>query len=232
MHKSRVIFILVGLILVAFLGTAYAGHFGAPQPIAPENRGSLGIGYFFHQNTWQSKDGNSERDIEQNQIYVQFSAATKYVEGYLRIGGADLKIDDVPASGNTFKDDGRVFGTVGARAIIELTPYFGIGPFFQASLYDNFKDSSSGQPIEFNNPGEIAGGLAFQGKIGRFIVYAGPYLYWLYTKDELTDTSFESKSNFGGMAGIRITIDKGFSIEAECQYLDKVSAGVQLSYSF
>ena len=232
MHKSRVIFILAGLILIAFLGTAYAGQFGAPQPMALENSGSLGIGYFFHQNTWQTKGGASYREIEQNEIYVQFSAATRYVETYLRLGGADLKVNDVFQTRDKFKDNGKFFGTLGVRAILEITPYFGLGPFFQTSIYDNFEDKSSGQTVKFKSPWDIAGGFALQGKIGGFIVYAGPYLYWSQAKDEFTDTSIESRRKFGGMTGMRITILKRFNIEAELQYLDKVSAGAQFSYSF
>lgn len=229
--------IILSVFVVSFLSvSAFAGQFGAPQPMALENNGSLGIGYFFHQNTWQPKGVADplEYKAKVNEVYVQFSLATKYVEGYLRLGGADVKADDAFAPGDAFQDNGKVFGTVGARAILELTPYFGFGPFFQASLYGDFEDRSSttGQTLKFNSPGEIAGGLALQGKIGGFIVYAGPYLYWSQTKDEVTDITYESTSNFGGMAGMRITIDKRFSIEAECQYLDKVSAGVQFSYSF
>lgn len=230
MHKSRVILILVGLILVAFLGTAYAGYFGAPQPMALENSGSVGIGYFFHQNTW--KANNATREVKQNEIYAQFSAATKYLETYLRLGGADLKVDNAFPSGDSFKDSGRVFGTIGLRTILEITPYLGVGPFLQASIFDDFQDSSRGETITFKKPWEIAGGAALQGKIGDFIVYAGPYLYWSQAKDESTDSHIESKNNFGGMAGVRIPIGKRFNVEAECQYLDKVSAGAQFSYSF
>lgn len=260
MGKRTIYSIVLSILIIS--STAWAGQFGAPEPVAKDGRGSMGIGYFYFQNEMKPDDSVNfkETKVKQQQMFVQFSAAANRVEGYVRIGGARLKVDDafVTTFPNTtgfksdFDDSGVLFGTIGARGVFDITPNFGIGLFFQASLSDNYEDSTTGaylgvpitQKLKYKTPWEIAGGLAFQGKFDQLIVYAGPFLYNCGSEVEATataptlgvqasqDTNYKSKSNFGGFGGLRFIIGKGFSIELEGQYINDWSAGGLFAYSF
>jgi len=230
--------ILTAVVLAIFIVTsnASAGQFGAPQPVANPNGFALGVGYFYSQNKWEPTDNTSDFDskMTRNEVYLQASAATKYVEGYLRLGGTNVKLDNDTsvAFGTDFNDSGVIFGGIGARGYYPVTSNFGIGPVVQASLYDNFTDSYNGVEIKLKNPWEISAALAFQGNIGdNLIIYAGPYLFW--SKFDIDGGgSWEAKSNFGGMGGVRFKFGKNFSIEIEGQYTDEFSAGGVFTVSF
>jgi opacity protein-like surface antigen len=90
--------IIIAAILFSFISTgiAAAGQFGAPQPVANPNGFALGVGYFYSQNKWEPTDNTSDFDskMTRNEVYIQASAATKYVEGYLRLGGTNVKLDN------------------------------------------------------------------------------------------------------------------------------------------
>lgn len=228
--------IIIAAIMFTFISTgiAAAGQFGAPQPVANPNGFALGVGYFYSDNLWEPKGNTTDKDYKmtRNEAYLQASAATKYIEGYLRLGGANMNLEDGKGIGNDFEDSGVIYGTIGARGIYYVTPSFGIGPVFQASLYDNFTDSLAGTQIKLKNPWEIGVALAFQGNLGdNLIIYAGPYLFWSRF-DVDGGSSWEVKSNFGGMGGVRFKFNKTFSIEVEGQYTDEFSAGGMFTVSF
>lgn len=230
----RKIVILTAVILLFAFGNSSAGQFGAPQPFANEQGFALGAGYFYSQNKWEPSNNSTGTDYKmtRNEVYLQGSGATKYAEGYLRLGGADMNFEDGKGIGNDFKDSGRIYGGVGARGIYQVTPYFGIGPVVQASLYDNFTDSIGSTTFKMKDLWEVGVALAFQGNIGNnLILYAGPYLYWSQFKID-GGSSWEAKGNFGGMGGVRFKINHTFSIEAEGQYTNEFSAGGFLSVSF
>jgi len=230
--------ILTAVVLLTFVvtGVAAAGQFGAPQPVANPNGFALGVGYFYSQNNWEPNGNTSSYDAKmiRNEVYIQASAATKYIEGYLRLGGTNVKLEnDTPiATGTDFNDSGVIFGGIGARGYYPVTSNFGIGPVIQASLYDNFTDSYNGVEYKLKSPWEISAALAFQGNIGdNLIIYAGPYLFWSEFKLDGGGT-WEAKSNFGGMGGVRFKFGKNFSIEVEGQYTDEFSAGGMFTVSF
>lgn len=228
--------IIIAAILFTFIttGIAAAGQFGAPAPMANPNGFALGVGYFYSQNKWEPRDNTLDKDYKmtRNEVYIQASGATKYIEGYVRLGGADMKLEDGLGVGNDFEDSGKVFGSVGARGIYYVTPNFGIGPVVQASLYDNFKDSVGPLTVEMKSLWEVGAALAFQGNIGdNLILYAGPFLFWSQFRVE-DGPSWEAKQNFGGMGGLRFKFNKTFSIEAEGQYTNEFSAGAMFNVSF
>ncbi len=226
---KRTISVVSALIVFLVCGSAFAGYFGAPQPTANENGFALGIGYFYSQNKWEPKDNTTGKDFKmiRNEVFVQASGASKFVEGYLRIGGADFKLEEAKGPGDDFKDGSKLFGTVGAKAAFPITKYFAIGPFIQGSLYDSYTDSG----IKFQNPWELSLGLALQGTFDRVLVYAGPYLFWSQSKVE-NDSTWEAKNNIGGVVGARVKVTRNFGIEIEGQYTNAVSAGAFLSWSF
>jgi hypothetical protein len=228
--------IIIAAILFTFIATgiAAAGQFGAPQPVANDKGFALGVGYFYSSNLWEPTHNTTDKDYKmtRNEGYLQASGATKFMEGYVRLGGANMNLEDGKGVGIDFKDNGVIYGSIGARGIYYITPNFGIGPVFQASLYDNFTDSINGVEIKLKNPWELGLALAFQGNIGEnLIIYAGPYLFW--SKFDVDGgSSWEAKSNFGGMGGVRFKFGKNFSIEVEGQYTNEFSAGGMFTVSF
>jgi len=226
MRNLKVILIGVGLILVAFLGTASAGQFGAPEPLASSGNISLGVGYFYSADQLELSDKSKDYKFSQNQIYLQFSATLEKIEFYIRGGGADFKLENAFPGGD-FNDNYKLFGTMGVRGMIDITPYLGIGAFVQGSLFSTYKS----QGVEIKDLGEADVGLMLQGKINRICVYAGPFLYWTHAKTE-SSGSLNQSNNFGGVAGIRIPIYKGINFEIEGQYRQEFSAGAGISYSF
>jgi len=245
----------------------YAGQFGPPEPAAKEGKAALGIGYFNYSAKWKPKDSDGDEDkvIRQNQTYLQLSyGLAKNWEAYLRVGGADSKIKDTfwTSAGEAalsgfkpdFKDGYKPFGTIGVKGVFNITPSFGIGPFFQASLYSSYKDSTSGtydvppvtpasQEIKVKNPWDINIGVGLQGKIGETIIYGGPVAYWTKAKGEWTGTiegvgtdtesvTLKEKNNIGGFAGLRLPLGKGLNLEVEGQLKSRFSMGGALTYSF
>lgn len=151
-----------------------------------------------------------------------------------------------------FKDGYKPFGTVGLKGVFNVSDSFGIGPFFQASLYSNYEDKTSGtesgsavtQEMKIKRPQEINLGVGLQGKVSDVIIYGGPVVYWTKTTIEqkwrepsgnVNDTytmSHKEKNNVGGFAGVRVPLTKGLSLEVEGQYKSEFSMGGAITYSF
>jgi hypothetical protein len=228
--------LIIALVFSTFFSftSVFAGQFGAPQPVANENNFAMGVGYFFSQNRWEPSNNSTGNDfkMKRNEVYVQASAATKYVEGYVRVGGTDMKLEDAYGPGQDFKDSSEIFGTVGARAAYPVAPNFAIGPFIQASLYNGFTDYVNGSKVKFNDLWELSLGIAAQVTIDRVVLYAGPYLFWSQTNLENGGPTWEAKNNFGGMVGARLKVTRNFSVEIEGQYNNELSAGGFLCWSF
>ena len=257
------------ILCFVFLGTtAFAGQFGAPEPLAKKDgRVSLGIGSFYSQNEWEPKEGINVQSTKAKsyQHYIQLSISAGTIETYFRIGGSNIKVENAYVTGGTandpnidgfkseFKDGYNLFGTVGVKGVIDINENFAIGPFAQATLSDDYEDSTGGtvygmpytQNLKFKSPWEIDVGVAFQYRNRGFVAYAGPFLYWgdsrvegSYTPHEGAvaipswDTKYEMKDIFGGMAGLRIPILPGLNIEIEGQYTNQWSAGANISYGF
>lgn len=228
MRHLKVTFMLVGLIVVVFLGTASAGQFGAPEPLASSGNISLGIGYFY--NSDKLELGSEDYRFSQNQIYLQFSATLEKIEFYIRGGGADFKLENAFPNGD-FNDNYKLFGTMGVKGMLDINDYLGIGAFAQGSLFSTYKS----QGVEIKDLGEADVGLMLQGKFDKIRVYAGPFLYWTHAKAESTvsgSSGLNQSNNFGGVAGIRVPIAQGINIEIEGQYRQEFSAGAAISYSF
>lgn len=265
--KKRM-FVLVVLMMFLTGSIAYAGQFGPPEPAAKEGKAALGIGYFSYSAKIKPKDTENwnESKTSQNQAYLQLGYGfIKNWEAYLRVGGADLKSKDAfstdsPRAGfkSDFDDGYKPFGTVGVKGIFSISNSFGIGPFFQASLYSSYEDSASGtnsgfsetQTLKVKNQREINAGVGLQGKIGDVIIYGGPVAYWAKSNVEATlkvvgavyastgtdtatlSTTYKEKKNIGGFAGIRIPLSKSLNLEVEGQMKSKFSMGGALTYAF
>jgi len=269
MIVKKVIVIIAALVFVLASSLAYAGQFGAPEPTAKEGKVALGVGYFYSQVKLKPKDTTnfSEAKSTQNAAYLQLGYGfMKNAEVYVRGGGADSKSKDAfmtesPRSGfkSDFKDGYKPFGAIGVKGVFNVTDSFGIGPFVQASLYSDYKDTASGtntgfaesQELKVSSQHEIDLGLGLQAKIGGAVIYGGSFAYWVKEKVEWTgkltgavytatgtntatvSTTYKEKGNVGGFAGLRVPLrSKSLSLEAEGQLKSKFSFGGALTYAF
>lgn len=248
-NSKGILLLIIGLTLFAFLGTASAGQFGAPEPASTPGYFSLGGGYFYNSDKWKLNSNSTDYKLTQNQIYLQFGAASKNIEFYIRGGAADLKFDNAFPN-NDFSDDYKLFGTMGVKGFIDFNRYVGMGLFVQGSLFSPYKNKITGlvggvsttQEMEIKDLNELAFGLMVQGKINKICVYGGPFLYWTHAQLETTITGpglnssssndLEQSNNFGGVVGVRIPIYAGINFEVEGQFRQEFSAGGAITYSF
>jgi hypothetical protein len=242
-----------------------AGLFGSPEPTAQAGKLSIGVGYLNYLDKWEPDDRSflifpifwDEMEVRQNQIYVQASYGfVKNWEFYLRLGGADVKVEDAFFGLQDFEDDFKFSGTVGIKGLFyKKDNYFGIGPFLQATaLLQDYEDEISGYVIvnnsifpatfklEYQNALMVDGGVAFFLKYNDVSLYGGPFYSWGETEVEgkvsamgisVSDsTDYEEKNNFGGFLGLRVYLGEGFNLEVEGQLKNKFSFGAALTYSF
>ncbi len=230
MRDLRGICMIVGLTLFVFLGTANAGQFGAPEPVANDRSFSLGAGYFYNADKWRLSSNSQDYKYSQNQGFLQLSVASNGVEFYARGGYSNLNFENAFPNAD-FNDIYKPFGAIGLRGVIDITKSIGIGLFGQGNWFWTYKS----QNVEIKDMSDYDLGLVLQGKINRICIYAGPFAYWTHAKTEsntLGSSSLNQKSNIGGVAGIRIPIYKGFNFEIEGQAKQEFSGGGFLSYSF
>lgn len=239
---------------------AAAGLFGAPQTVSKESGGlNTAIGYWYHEDTYEN---GVDHKIRQNAIYSQAAYGAKNTwEIYARVGVSDLKIFDIFSSTgsstatdkNDFEENGKFFGTLGAKVFYPVNKIFGLGAFVQGTYYfSNFTDdvsgSSGGVPfaadLKIKNLWDVNFGLGFQAAFpGGMKVYVGPYVYYSEAKMSLSSNihgleyeagndSVKNKSIAGGFAGVDIPLAKGFRLNIEGQYADRYSVGAAISYTY
>lgn len=226
--------LIITALLIAFTLSAarmgHAGQFGPPEPVTNEGKLSIGVGYFHLSGKLHPERGNSfirQHDIERNQIYLQagYGFVTNW-ETYLRVGGSDLKIDNAfplaarNGSSDIFKDSFDPFGTFGLKGLVYNGFYFGIGPFFQASLFSSYNDKRKyqgfdpacevQQPIicgplfitdrsdelKVRRPWDVNLGIGFQTKLYGITLYGGPFAYWTGYKARFKIESTDGSSFF------------------------------------
>ena len=237
------------LLLFVSYGIASAGMFGPTEPTAQPCKFSLGVGYFWDDTKWKA-DGDDLR-TQSNMGYVQGSfAPMKNFEIFGRLGGADLKTKDTDP---TFKDDAKVFGSLGVKAIFYQDKIFGFGAFAQGTYhFQDYKDTFfagtvNGIPVnaEFKVKDyyNVQAGLSAQVKVQEFIIYGGGFWYYARAKAELNvvaqgitvnvaDETLKEKTPVGGFLGVKIPFTKQVSLNLEGQYRDELSGGAFLSYAF
>ncbi|MFB3924491.1 MAG: hypothetical protein ACE14T_00425 [Syntrophales bacterium] len=248
-------------IVLAFHGAAVAsGLFGPPQPVSKEAGGiHTGIGYWYHEDRYVN---GTEHVILQNQIYTQAGyGAHNYWEIYGRIGISDLKMLDAfspvdpstTASRNDFEDNWKFFGTLGVKGFYPFNDTFGVGTFLQGTYsFSDFTDSVAGTrngvpytaKIKVKNMWDVNFGIGFQALVPYGIkLYIGPYLYYAEAKvSPSTNTpglqltaetvTLKNKTNVGGFTGIEIPIARGFRLNVEGQYSERLSAGAAITLTY
>ena len=243
------LFILITLLIFAFVGTALAGPFGSPEPRAKEKTGFfVGAGYWYNEDKF--KYDESDFKIKHNQAYIEIGQSFSNAEIIARIGASDAKATDL-------SDSFKPFGTLGLKGYVPLGSNFGIGPIVQGTYYfGDFKDnvivrsgaSTASAQVKIKDYWDVRGGVALQATITpQFKVYAGPFAYyseskleislppgwiWVSTGTSVSSATAKSKSNFGGFGGVDLPLTKEFHINLETQYSESFSGGASLSYSF
>lgn len=256
----RLILVFAFIILLAS-GTADAGGpFGPPQPIV-KGAGGLhtGIGYWFHEDRFQN---GTDLLIRQNQIYSELGYGSQSGwEVYGRIGASDLRAIDAFRSAdatttttkNDFQEHWKFFGTLGTKGFYPFNATFGMGVFVQGSYsFSDFTDNVSGTrggapfslELRVKNLWDVNAGVGFQATLPCGArIYAGPYVGYSEAKvwpsvgiDGLAFTSGETtlsnQNRFGGFSGIEVPLAKGFRLNLEGQYAERLSAGVAVTYVY
>jgi hypothetical protein len=161
------------------------------------------------------------------------------------------------ASTTTFKNDfaenAKFSGTLGAKGFYPFNKGFGVGVSIRGTYYFNdFTDDvagrNSGVPfttdLKVSNLWDVNFCVGFQAAVPLGIkLYAGPYVYYSEGKASLgTDISsldyaagntvIRNKANIGGFAGLDIPLARGFHLNIEGQYADRLSAGAAVSYVY
>jgi hypothetical protein len=253
--------LIVAFVILLACGTAGAGGpFGPPQPIVKGDGGwHTGIGYWFHEDWY--RDG-TDLLIRQNQVYSELGyGSQKGWEVYGRIGVSDLQGIDAlrsadastTAAKNDFQEHWKFFGTVGAKGFHPFNRTFGIGAFVQGSYYfSDFADTVSGTrggapfllEMRVKNLWDVNAGIGFQATLSCGArIYAGPYVRYSEAKVSPSiniaglaitsgETTMKDKTGFGGFTGIEVPLAKGFHLNLEGQYAERLSVGSAVIYLY
>jgi hypothetical protein len=248
-------------IFLAIHGVAAAGGlFGPPQSIS-KNAGGLhtGIGYWYHEDQYNT---GVDYVTRQNQLYSEVGYGTKnFWDIYVRVGISGINVSDAfgstSASTITFKNDFvdnmNYFGTFGTKVFYPFGKTFGIGAFIQGTYYfrdftDDVSGTRSGAPftieLRMKNLWDVDFGIGFQAALPHGIkMYLGPYIYYSEAKVSPStnvtglalasrEMTIKNKTNFGGFTGIEVPLAKGFRLNVEGQYSERLSAGAAVTYSY
>jgi hypothetical protein len=256
----KVIVIFVFILLIAQGRAVAGGPFGPPQPISKEAGGlHTGIGYWYHEDKYRN---GAEYVTRQNQVYSEVGYGAKdYWDFYARVGISDLKVSGAFGSTNAatipsendFEENMDYFGALGAKGFYPFTKTFGIGAFVQGTYYfrdftDDVSGTRNGTPftveLKMKNLWDVNFGIGFQATAPCGIkMYLGPYVYYseanVSSSMNITglalvagDTTIKSKTNLGEFAGIEVPLAKGFRLNLEGQFTERLSAGAAIIYVY
>ena len=260
MNNLTVIVMIAFILLIAPQRAAAGGSFGPPQPIAKESGGlHTGIGYWFHEDKYKN---GMEQVTRQNQVYSELGYGSRHGwEITARVGMSDLKLIDAfnssTASTTTSKDDfeehGKFFSTLGAKGFYPFNMTFGMGAFIQGTYcFSDFTDTVSGTrngapfavELGVKNLWDVNFGMGFQVTVPKDIkMYIGPYVRYSELKVSPSagiagialasgETTMKNKTGFGGFTGIEVPLAKGFRLNLEGQYTERLSVGAAVIYVY
>jgi len=259
---KKFVFVLLAMLwILASNPAAFAGGlFGPPETISAKAGGlNTAIGYRYHEDTYKN---GQEYVFRQNQIYSQVAyGASGLWEIYGRIGISDLKIVDAFSSTDAltttskdhFEDNGEFFSTLGAKVFYPVNATFGVGAFVQANYtFTGYTDEVSGNrngtayiaDLKVKNLWDVHFGVGLQATVPCGLkLYAGPYVYYAEADAHLSgavpgilsgagDVLLKNKSVAGGFFGADIPLAKGFRLNVEGQYRDRLSVGSAITYTY
>jgi hypothetical protein len=260
MKSLKVIVMIVFVLLIAPGRAAVGGSFGPPQPVVKETGGiHTGIGYWFLEDQYNH---STELVSRQNQIYSELGYGSRTGwEITARVGMSDLNLIDAfhssktstATSKNDFEEHGKFFSTLGAKGFYPFNKAFGMGAFIQGTYYfSDFTDTVSGTrtgilfSAEFRvqNLWDVNCGMGLQVTVPHDIkMYIGPYVR--YSEFKLSpsadvaglpsssgETTLKNKTGLGGYAGIEVPLAKGFRLNLEGQYAERMSVGAAVLYVY
>ncbi len=261
--KTRILLFLFTLLFVFSVGTVYAGQFGPAELTAKEKGFAVSVGYFHYAAKFISSNSAkwNDADIISDMVYAKVAyAMSKRAEMYLKLGGANAKINDafvtsipgITMSGfkSDFQDGFKPFASLGAKAVFNPTASITLAPFIEASIISGFNDKSSGvafgvpltQEANISAIKEINLGVTAQVKAGKVAIYGGPMFYLAKTDlkskvsaagiTQTMSAGYSENGSVGAFAGVKIPIGKNYSLGIEAQQKSKFSAGMEVSYSF
>jgi len=251
----------VVVILISFFlpGAVFAGSlFGPPQPVSRKDGGlNTAIGYWHYEDKF--KDGGDYL-LKQNQVYTHAGYGARDLwEVYGRLGIADMKLENAfsPADGLTSTSNSDLndtwnnfFGTLGGKIFYPYTRIFGVGAFVQGTYYFNgFSDTVSGirggvpftADLKIKNMWDLNLGVGAQVSVADTRFYLGPYFYHAEAEASPSpspglqfagDTTIKNKSSVGAFAGIDAPLGKGFRMNIEGQYSERLSIGAAVSFTY
>jgi hypothetical protein len=260
MKSLKVIILIVFLTLIAPGRAAASGLFGPPQPIVKGAGGyHTGIGYWFHEDTYKN---GTEQVTRQNQVYSELGYGSRNGwEITARVGMSDLKLIDAfdsstastATSKKDFEENGKFFGTIGAKGFHPFNKTIGVGAFIQGTYYfgdfaDTVSGTRNGMPfsaeLRVKNLWDVNFGMGFQVAVPYDIkMYIGPYVHYSEFKVSPSadvagvafasgGTTMKNKTGFGGFTGIEVPLAKGFRLNMEGQYSEKLSVGAAVIYVY
>jgi hypothetical protein len=260
-HMKRKVIVIIIFILMSAAGRAAAGGpFGPPQPIAKEAEGlHTGLGYWFHEDIYKN---GTEQVTRQKQVYseVGYGSRTGW-EITARVGMSDLKLTDAFSSSTAstttsrkdFEEHGKFFSSLGAKGFYPFNETFGIGAFIQGTYYfSDFTDAVSGTrngapfavALRVKNLWDVNFGMGFQVTVPYGIkLYIGPYVQYSELKVSPSmdvaalpstsgETTMRNKTGLGGYTGIEVPLAKGFRLNLEGQYAERLSVGAAVIYVY
>jgi hypothetical protein len=248
-------------IFLAVRGVAAAGGlFGPPQSISKDAGGlHTGIGYWYHEDRYNA---GADYVTRQNQLYSEVGYGTKnYWDIYVRVGISDLNVSGAFSSTsaatitskNDFEENTDYFGTFGTKYFYPFGKTFGIGAFAQGTYYfrdfmDDVSGTRNGAPfiteLRIKDLWDVNFGIGFQATIPCGMkVYLGPYVYYsearVASSTNVTglslasgETTMKNKTSMGGFTGIELPLAKGFRLNVEGQYAERLSAGAAVTFSY
>jgi hypothetical protein len=259
--KSLKVILIIFFVILSVPGRAAAGGpFGPPQPMAREAGGlHTGIGYWYQEDNYKN---GTDQATRQNQVYSELGYGFRdswEITG--RVGMSDLKGFDAFSSSSAatttskkdFEDQGIFYGTVGTKGYYPFNKTYGLGAFIQGTYYlSDFSDTVTGTrngapfsaELTVKNLWEVNFGLGFQVTVPYGLkIYIGPYAHY----SELTvsssanvdglafasgETAMKNKTVFGGYSGIEVPLGKGFRLNLEGQYTERLSVGAAILYVY
>jgi hypothetical protein len=228
--------IIIGMLLLLFVMCGFASAaapIGPTEPIAPKGTWNLGVGYFYEDSKYEIDDENFR--TRSDQVYGEASGTPiENVELYGRLGVANLKAKDTDVH---FKVSGpNPFGTLGAKWMFYNGGAFGLGTFAQGTYhFSKYEDGDTKIEDLYN----IQAGLTGQVKLYQNIaLYGGAFWHYAHGKAVITDLGVRSSETMrenswiGGVLGFRIPFSKNFGLNLEGQYINNLSGGAYLNYTF
>lgn len=227
-----------------FATTASADVFGPASPAAKPGVLTVGAGVATNAFSYDvDNNGNfaQSRKAKQLQGYAQLGyAPSANCETYLRLGMADLRIDNAIIPSRDFKADSEPYATLGIKGLLRQSQNFDLGLILQGSYFGDYSDSwvinNTTQSLALEKIWEANLALVLQKELDGGILYGGPLAYIrqgdIKTSVGNASDTFEEENNIGGLIGVRWPLKNGVTFDFEAQVKSEVSGGAAVIFPF